>query len=285
LNAVRDGSFMDLEHEYTPAGARKHDGVAAIVMGDTHQEFVDPDVVRATFGKGGLVPTLKPKYLVWHDAHDFYSRSHHHHGKPFVNYAKFLSGADDVRKTLQETFRFIDEHTRTGTLNVIVKSNHHDHLAKWLDTACWKTDPRNAEFILETQLEMVRSSRMTECGAHTLDPFVTWGKRMLKRADHVRFLGRNESFPIEGIECSLHGHAGVNGARGSRKGFSRIGVKTVVGHGHSPGITEGCYQVGENRLPADYEEGPGSHLHTDCLIYSNGKRTLVNIINGHHRAR
>lgn len=72
---------------------------------------------------------------------------------------------------------------------------------------------------------------------------------------------------------------------GSLKGYGKIGVKTVTGHTHSPGIRDGAYQVGgSTRLGLAYLRGPSSWLHTHCAIYANGKRSLINIIDGEWRA-
>ncbi len=87
---------------------------------------------------------------------------------------------------------------------------------------------------------------------------------------------------VNNIELGFHGDFGLNGAKGSSKSFSKIGPKTIVGHGHFPEIFEGCYRVGVSaRLDLEYQKGQCSNwLHTHCVIYPDGKRTLINIING-----
>lgn len=285
LNAVRDGSFMDLNFEYAGADVRPVERLAGLDMGDTHEEFVDPGVVDATFGPGGIVPTLKPMYLVWHDVHDGYARNHHHRDNPFIEYAKHHAGMNNVEKALQKTFDFVDRHTPSWCSNVFVPSNHPDVIARWVREANPKTDPVNCVFWARTFEAMMLGTRMGESGAQTIDPFVYWAKQKMKCASRTHFLARDESFRICGIEVGYHGDQGANGARGSRKGFSRIGERTVIGHSHSPGITEGAYQVGtSSRLTLEYNRGPSSWLHTHCLIYVNGKRSLVNIIGGQWRA-
>ena len=132
---------------------------------------------------------------------------------------------------------------------------------------------------------MLDGSRLGDAGARTIDPFAYWGKALLQCRARTRFLEPDESFTIEGIEVGYHGHYGLNGARGNRRSFARIGIKVVIGHTHSPGICEGAYQTGTmSRLRLEYVRGPSSWLHTDCVIYDNGKRTLVNIINGRTHA-
>lgn len=284
LNALDDGSFMDLDSEYKPDNIERDIPLEGLNMGDTHEEFISRDVVHGTFGKGGIVPTLKPKVQIFHDLHDFYRRNHHHRGNPFTQVAKHKAGMEDVREGLQQTFSFLDTHTPAGVKSIIVKSNHPDALARWLKEADWKNDPINAEFYLETALEMVRASHMTDAGASTLDPFKMWGERMLKNAERVRFLGSDESYMVKGIECTYHGHYGANGSRGSIKSFGKIGVKTIIGHGHSPGICDGAFQNGTSTpLKLEYTNGPSSWMNTHTIIYRNGKRSLINIIDGHWR--
>ena len=116
-------------------------------------------------------------------------------------------------------------------------------------------------------------------GAKTIDPFVHLAKQHLASADRSVFLGRDQSYSVEGIELSMHGDRGPNGARGARKAFDKVGVRSIVGHSHSPGITGGVYQVGtSSRYDLEYASGPSSWLHTHCVVYRNGKRSLLNVI-------
>jgi len=126
LNAMKDGSFMDLCHEYRGAKRSNTGGVAALVMGDTHAKFVDPTVVRATWDKRGMVDTLRPNYLVWHDLHDGYSHNHWLKDHLITNIVKHRTGGNDIQRELHESFAFL---TRVSNLypqvnNVIVDSNH-----------------------------------------------------------------------------------------------------------------------------------------------------------------
>ena len=285
LNAVKDGSFMDLDAEYRGDKVRSGIRLAGLVMGDLHEEFVDPQASEATFGKGGIVPTLRPKSLVWHDVHDFFSKNHHHRGEVFIQYAKYHAGCDNVEKGLDGTFAFIDRVTPPDAENVFVPSNHPDALARWVKETDPRSDPENCVFWARTFTAMCEGARMGDSGAETIDPFQFWALRKLKTAKQARFLARDESYTINGIEVGYHGDKGPNGARGTLGGFTKLGVKTVTGHGHSPGIKDGAYRVGtKSRLRLGYNSGPSSWLHTDCFIYENGKRSLVNIIDGEWRA-
>lgn len=287
LNAVDDGSFMDLNYQYAGSERALVECAEALVMGDTHQEFADPAVIDATFGRGGIVETLRPKRVVWHDVHDFYSRNHHHKHAVFINFAKHHSGAGNVRNALAKTFSFIDDQLdrcRHKFTNVIVPSNHPDALNRWVQETDPREDPENAVFWAETFVACCNGAKMTKSGVKMIDPFVYWAKRMLKSSGAV-FLGRDESLQVCGVELGYHGDKGPNGSRGSIGGFTKIGVKSIIGHSHSPGIRDGVYQVGLNSYYGlEYASGPSSWLQTDCILYKNGKRTLINFIDGKWRA-
>lgn len=285
INAVGDGSFCDLAHEYRGT-VRRAAAVAGLVMGDTHVEFVDPRVVEATFdAPTSIIKTLRPAQLVWHDVHDFYSRTHHHRGEVFINLVKHRTGRDNVEAWLDHTFAFIDRVTPAGVRNIFVPSNHPDALARWVKETDPRTDLTNCVFWARTFEAMCTGSRWSETGATTIDPFAFWAVRKLKTAKQATFLVREQAYQIKGIEVGYHGHYGPGGARGTRTGFGKIGAKTVIGHSHSPGIKDGVYQVGtSSRYGLEYVHGPSSWLQTHCVIYANGKRSLINIIDGRWRA-
>jgi hypothetical protein len=278
LLADKDGTFTDLDVTYRSNGYGKAEPAEALVMGDTHVDVTDKLVDQATFGKGGLVDTLQPKALVWHDLSDEGTVNPHTLDNPFVKVAKHAARLSNVREEIERAARFVKERTPKGRTSVIVPSNHTDFLQRWMVRHDWRDDPENAEFYLESALEMVRR-REGERG----DIFSYWLRKYLNGSD-VKILQRDESFARLGVEFGLHGDKGPNGARGSRMNLRRIGVKTVIGHAHSPGIEEGCYQVGTSTgLRLDYNSGPSSWLQTHCVLYASGKRSLITIINGKWR--
>ena len=282
INAKADGSFIDMERRYTSTKSMKAPPAEAIVFGDIHRRFVDPAVVRATWtGPKALVKRLKPKYWVWHDILDFHSGSHWHRNDPFVAAIKRRTGMDDVRKELRETIEFIDEMSKGGNhTNVLVASNHDEHLLRWLRETDWRKDPSNAEFYLETALETVRGSTMEKWGHLIPDPFIRFAKEFLKYKKTL-FLTRFDSFVRKVVEMAMHGDLGPNGSRGFTRALARIGVKLIICHSHSSEICEGLYRGGTSSyLRLSYVRGPSSWLQTHVLLYGNGKRTLINIIDG-----
>ena len=283
INADKtNGSFIDLDTSYgvdwNSSGIDKAPPPLALVMGDTHVGSIDPGVEKATFGAGGIVDLLRPRNLVWHDLLDGYSVNHHHAGNVFHAYAKLQSGKRSVAREVRAACDYVARKTPTGCASTVVASNHDDFLRRWIISQDWRADPENAEFYLETALHMIRTTRQGKGGMEVESPFRSWMQRL---APHVKVLGGTESFTLGGIELGMHGDRGPNGARGSARNLRRIGVKSIIGHSHSPQISEGCYQVGTSTwLRLEYNSGPSGWLNTHCLVYANGKRTLINIIDG-----
>lgn len=285
INADRqDGSFIDIDKHYSCDGVKDAPPALALVMGDTHVRFTDKSVDRATFGPGGIVETLNPQKLIWHDTLDGYSVNPHHIGNPFVAQAKYQAHYGDVRAEVIEAIKFVCERSE-GRESIIVPSNHDNFLSRWIINSDWKQNPANAKFYLETALAMLNSTRMGEGGTEYEDPFRYWIEK-LKGNANVRALLTDESFTVAGIELGQHGDRGPNGARGTLKNMARLGARMVTGHTHAPGIEEGNYKTGTSTpRHLEYTQGPSSWLNTHCPIYASGKRALITMINGKWRSR
>ncbi len=277
----RSKSVTDLCTRWTAKGAEPAPRPLALIMGDTHVDSIDPKVERATFAPlGGMVEVLRPLHLVYHDLLDAYSCNPHHFGNPFNKLAKLRAGADNVRAEVDRAVEFVSRRRGPHTSN-IVGSNHNDMLRRWVVSGDWKQEPVNAEFYLETALAMVRDTKMTAHGTEYPDPFIYW----LRVANLSGVRPVEGSFMLGGVELGMHGDQGPNGSRGSIGNHRRIGVKSVIGHSHTPGIDEGCYQVGTSTLlRLEYTHGPSSWMNCHCLLNADGKRQLIFIINGKWRA-
>jgi len=279
------GEFTDLDKTYSPTGVRKAERPLALVMGDTHVDFIDPKVEKATFGKGGIVETLNPQALVWHDVLDSYSVNPHHKNNPFMSAAKRFAGKDLVKEEVQRAVDFVCARTTPARPSIIVGSNHNDFVSRYMKSQDWREDVSNSKFYLETALHLVNHSSIGPNGLVMPDPFAYWFKKLAKGDDkHVRILGRDESYTKGGVEMGLHGDQGSNGARGSIRNLRRVGVRSIIGHSHSPGEEEGCVQVGTSTLlRLEYTSGPTSWLNSHCVLHADGKRQLIHIIDGNWR--
>jgi hypothetical protein len=279
--------FFDLSYYYLPTKATKDvSSVEAIVTGDEHALFTDPVVKSVTYmSQDSIVKTLKPKFIVRHDVLDCYTVSHHHRHSVFTQYAKYKCGMNKIEDELNLTIQYIKETSPILATNLIVPSNHNDHLTRWLNETDPKYEPWNAVLYHKLMYRMLEHTNIDSSGTVHPNPFELYcGHSFKNSGNKVEFLSRNTSYKIKEIEIGLHGDKGQNGSRGSRKQLSTLPSKTIIGHSHSPGIEKGCYQVGTSSyLKLEYTSGPSSWLHTHCLIYSNGKRQLINIIRGKWR--
>ena len=141
------GHFYDLDKRFTPNGVTEGHSIEALVTGDEHVKF--NTVEQATYGKRGIATKLKPKYIVRHDILDGYAGSHHHLKDPMIQFLKHHSGDNDYRAELEQCIDFINRTTPQGSETLIVPSNHHDHLAQFLQKASVNEDHTNAIFIAE----------------------------------------------------------------------------------------------------------------------------------------
>lgn len=282
LNANADGGFYDLGERWTDDGPIPQD-VKVVTLGDLHGVRADAQVMDATFGAAdSLIRTLRPRKIVLHDVIDFQAGSHHN--SFFDNFALQSRGERNVTQELVATFQLIDDIAAAAPEAelVVVDSNHHDHFTKWLGDPTRAHDIENALVYHETKVAILRA---LQAGERHPSPLEFWGRRLLKNGGRITFLKVGESFSVDGVEYGSHGHRGPNGARGSIAAFTKVGAKMVIGHSHTPGIMDGCYQVGTSSLmDMGYNaDALSSWMHTHCIHYRNGKRALVNIIDGKWR--
>lgn len=297
INACEDGSFIDLIWEYRPDGTvRPAPPAEALSMGDWHSGFTCDKVIGATFtNEDNMFRVLRPKRLFWGDLLDQYGRNHHHRDDPFIAIAKerdteFNRGdlMQEVRFACEEVNKYTEIASRQAGHRVesIIKcSNHDEALTRWVKEGDWKKDPENAEFYLETALRMARETSMSKGGHNYPQALHVWARELCPQAVLLDRSGPGASYMVMEIECGMHGDVGPNGARGSAMNISKIGVKTIIEHSHTPHIVDGCYQSGTSTvLDLRYNRGPSSWMNTHTVVYGNGKRALLTVIEGqwHH---
>ena len=285
VSADGKGGFYDLNNYYGPNKVEKNARVLALVTGDEHAIFSDSKNKAETYtNKDSIVNTLKPEKIVRHDVFDGYSISHHNRHDPVIQYSKHKNGHHLVKEELELTMRYIDETTPKFAENLIVASNHHEHLLRWLKESHPSQEPWNADVWLEIWGLLKDSIEFKERGVVYSDPFALWMGSRLK--SKTKFLGRDSEETIAGIMVGFHGDQVSNGSRGSINQYAKFGAKTVIGHSHTPGIRHGAFQTGtSSTLRMDYTNGPSSWAHCHCVIYPNGKRQLIFVIDGHWRSK
>lgn len=253
--------FYFLDEYWTSTGLKsKGHKIAALVGGDAHlfwENKVHTLTVMRAMGR------LDPDAVVWHDIHD-----HAHQGK----YLQRLDRAAMARKgavMVEDELNLIVPHLRKvseGRQNIIVQSNHDEHLDQWLDKFNPKYDPANDYFaskLMVTKMDAKQSALQAWLGQQNTDGL------------NLKFVDSTRAHMVKGVNTSLHGDKGPNGSRGSLAGIARLPDKTFIGHSHSAGIMWGCYQVGTRTRAMSYAKGHSSWSLTDGIIYPNGKQALL----------
>lgn len=279
LNGDENDGFYDIDGYYTEDSFTPLEYTEALITGDEHVIVTDPNVTKATYtNRDSIVNVLNPKYIVRHDVIDCFTISHHHRKDKFIKYSKFQNNMNRIEDELKQTIDYIINTTPDNAETVIVSSNHHDHLKRWLNEADPDEEPWNAKIYHYLSYMMLDEIEKHD-HIHVPDTFRLYVER--NYPGKMTFIDRNSSFKIHGIELSNHGDIGANGSRGNILQFSKFSEKMIVGHSHTPGIMKGAYSVGcSTPKNLEYTNGPSSWMNTHCVIYPNGKRQLISIING-----
>lgn len=264
ITADNTGSFIDLGVKYY---GKKTKGIETkLVLGDWHSGKTCPIVKRETLR---LSDKLKIRTWIMHDVFDGYSISHHDQGKQAVLAIKANKGMLSLKKELDDYVADLIELSSNRKL-VIVKSNHDEHLERYLSEARYVKHPHNHQLGLQLANAMIEGN----------NPLQWYTKRTGGRLN-VRWLKRDEDYIVGGVHLGAHGDRGANGSRASIGQMESSFGDIVYGHAHTPQIMRGAYCVGTSTpVKPDYGDGPSSWMNTHCLVYPNGQRQLINLING-----
>lgn len=292
INADSDGTICDLNLMVRDGVLTDENRVVAITWDDIHESEIDAETrdmsfVGGAFKESAIVDVLKPEHQFFHDVLGFRSAGHHELKNPHKRFKLWYNGMTDVTKELQGVKSFLELAARPWCNNVVVDSNHHHHLGRWLQEQNGLLDPSNAEVWIDLQQRVYAETR------HSNPRTINYLKLAMQSVglddDLVQFLEQDESYIVcpehgGGVECGIHGHAGPNGSRGSARNLSRIGRKANVGHYHSATIFDGVYAAGTmGDLNPDWTSGPSSWSHSFVVTYKNGKRAIIIRWNGKWR--
>ena len=289
------GVFYDLGVRYDGQKSPVRERVEALIPGDWHTGSTEPSVRDATYR---LMRELDPRKLVVQDLCD--SKSISHHNEKDIIYKALLAVLEknDLHKEILACRFELETFLKKGGEDMqilIPRGNHDDHITRYLQEGRFKDDPVNYFFALALSREEQEGRYCLEEGMNYLlkraetnpsdfrKSAVEYAKT-LKRLENVRFLGKSESCKIHGVEVGCHGDLGANGTRGSITSVSKTLGNCFVGHSHTPGIFRDAWQVGTSTyLRLGYNEGPSSWLNTAGIIHPNGKKQLINFINGKYK--
>jgi len=279
VNATDAGVICDLDVMVEGGKVTTGHRLEVFTPGDIHGTELDPDVRRVIWGDAGLVDTMRPRHQVLHDVLNFGRRSHH--ATFFDQVAAFHGQGDSVAQEVVDTAAILAGLQRPWMQTYVAKSNHDEHLDRWVLEADFKRDPANARFYLKM------ASAKVDALAEGRDNFdlVAYALEAAGLTPMPTFLGRSDPLTLAGIRHDQHGDLGPNGSRGSAANIARTGDKANIGHSHSAAIVQGCYQAGTfSKLDMGYNRGPSSWSHSAVLTYANGKRTVATVRAGKWRA-
>ena len=274
IEADSDGSFIHMFNKYNTDGSVESVNAEAIIPGDLHVGSTDP-LVKAVIIE--MINKGKPKHFLAHDLFDGNGISHHLLDRKITR--AVVQQNLSITKELDITYSDIKEYAdlmnkHNGKVHV-VKSNHDDFIDRWLDSGRFMDEPVNLLEGLELATHYAKGRNPLEMGL-----------RKRGKLSNVKFLKMDEDLKLSKhkIQCGAHGDKGLNGARGSAVSLEQAYSKCIIGHSHTPQLLRGVTVVGTStHLKLSYNKGPSSWLQTMCILYPNGSRQLINVINGKYK--
>ncbi len=287
VQADERGIIHDLDIKVQGGIVYTDNPIEAVTWGDIHAWKMDPQLEQACWGDGGMLDTLQPKHQFFHDVFDMYARNHHERRNPHRMFERRLMGIEGIETEADTTADFLKRSDRPWCKGVAVKSNHDDAFEKWLQSpdAIMDRDVANLVLYHEGNAEWYRQAMASNLKFLPIE----WLLQRHGAPKSVQFLREDESYIIchdehGGIECGMHGHLGVNGAKGSLRGFSKMGRRSNTADKHTAGIFNGAYQAGvSGKLDMWYNKGPSTWSQSHILTYPNGMRTIVTMWKGRWR--
>lgn len=267
------GGFWDNFKYYHSSGVKVEGNPKALVLGDYHVTETDQEVKRIT---DLMVKKSKPSFVVFHDFFSGVSINHHEEGNFTLQARKASEGKLSLEAELKACVAEIKEKLKLypkETKLVFVKSNHDEFLNRYLSRGNF--EPHNRTLALELSIRSINGE----------DPLVAGFKKFGLTKEDLRriiFLPRENMFRVAGVYVGAHGDIGFNGQKnpGIKSIYKAYG-KSVTGHTHTAEIWHEAMSVGtSSKLKLGYNIGPSTWIHCHCVIYEDGTRQLINIVNG-----
>jgi hypothetical protein len=267
VEALKNGSFIDLKYSVKGGTVTEIDNCKALIMGDTHCRWLDKEVHEVR--KVKLCGEIEPQYIIQHDIIDGDSVNHHEAKNPIKAFHRHETGRNLISAEIQEVFEYVRDWGDDKKL-VVVSANHNDWLDKYIINMDWKHDIPNALQYMDYAQILLKGEAPDGILAYLLN----------SEFDNVKTLGRDDSFMLLGVELSYHGDVGANGSRGNIKQFAKLSTPSVIGHSHTPSRIDDTLQVGAaTNSRMEYVKGASSHLNADVVLHNNGKCQHIIYIN------
>ena len=264
-----DGEIIDLGLKYTSDGVERVQNTV-MVVGDSHFGEHDEIAIEA---EEDMISYLNIKDVVLHDVFSAISISHHDKNKTITLAKKAnenkISLEEEANIVAQYLDRFADD---VNGKVVIVDSNHHEHLDRYLEEGRYAVDKVNLRYSLDIVKAMLDGEDLPV-------RYMIENQTPFKNKNKVRWLEPDEDYDCYGIEVSQHGSRGANGGRGNLQTLRKAYKKSMSAHTHQPRIYRGAVSVGtSSKLKLGYNKGLSSWVQGVGIIYENGTYQLINIV-------
>lgn len=241
---------------------------AATKWGDYHCGSTDG--AAATHAKA-IAKYTQPEELYLEDFVDGYSVNHHAIND-VIEQAQLAAGQHNdlaMEGVIASAALSVIKHGLPDTQLIVTSSNHNDFVNRYIRSGRYVKDAVN--FVIAHKLALAMVEKGADPAQVLVDPQQTLAK----------WLQPNEDRFVAGVQMAVHGHAGMNGSKGSPKAMEYAFGNVMTGHTHSPSITHGGVVVGTlSRLRLGYNNGPSNWLHAIGHVWPNGQKMLIFIING-----
>jgi hypothetical protein len=269
LQLGNSNTVMDLNKEYRANGEINEVTGTVAVFGDTHCGKDCPDVTNKL---KEITDHVNIKDILLHDLFNGESISHHISSYPTHRAKTYMEGKGSLEKECAYVAKYLENLGSwiDGDI-VVVRSNHDEHLDRYLLEGRFVGDPVNMYFSLDLCKALMEGKNPLQ--------YALEEKIGLSDDVSIKWLERDEDYRVYGTQCANHGDKGPNGARGSKRNLEKCYDKVTAAHLHSPCIFREVYITGvTSSLDHGYNIGPSSWVHSICLSYPNGARSLVSIV-------
>lgn len=209
------GGYFDL-NTYRHYKGNITSRVEALVVGDIHFGHHVEALMKILFEQ---ITLLQPRILVFHDAFDGLSVSHHLNLVDKILRPSWAYSIETEAAVARKQMLRIKDVAPKDCVIYWADSNHNNFLTRYLKERRYLNDEVNFKLAHKLQLEVLE-------GRNPL--------AMLMGLDFIRYLGPNDDLFVKGRQLANHGHSGVNGTKGSKTTLKRTAHQLVTAHGHSP---------------------------------------------------
>jgi len=277
ITANNNGEFNDLYFNVSNGTVSRNQNIEAIVYGDIHAGEHDEVLMKTT--KELILNKLTPKHIVLHDIFSGQSINPHENKDPFIQFGKQINGKDSLGAELITMLDILEEFNKMTESNiVIVRSNHDDFLDRWLKNEDWKKQPsfKNSRLYMRLSDILLGQYEETPNNINGVIPHI-----INEAYPRMITLGLKDSYIVKGFELAIHGHIGVNGAKGGAESFRKLNTKMISAHTHSTFRKDGLLVCGTStHLRLNYNNGPSSWTQGHVIIDKYGKAQNIIFFNG-----